>query len=376
MLEARRPTWVEVDLSAIAHNVRLLKKTVGERVQLQAVVKADGYGHGAVPVAGAALASGAQRLAVAIPEEAVELREAGVAAPILVLGLTPPDQIGTVLQLGIAVTVTSLTDAELLSREAVRRDRKARLHVKLDTGMGRLGLPATHERTLADIAAIARLPGIEIEGVYTHFACSESDAEFTKLQAARLRSVVDRLREGGVHIPFVHAANSGALLYHPETHLDIVRPGISIYGYSPDPNQKPPIGLRQALQWKTRISYIHDLDPGSSVSYGRTYVTKKRERVAVLPVGYADGYNRRLSNCGYVIIRGQRAPVRGCVCMDQTIVSLDGIEAAQVGDEVMIIGQQGKNAIWADELARRTGTISYEVLCGISNRVPRFFKPL
>ena len=375
-MDTRRPTWVEVDLNAVAHNVRLLKQIIGERVQLQAVVKADGYGHGAVPVARASLASGAQRLAVALPEEAAELREAGLAAPILILGLTSLGQVGLVLQLGVAQTVTSVSDAEMFSREAVRRDRKARLHIKIDTGMGRLGFSHSLPQTLEQIEYICNLPGVEVEGIYTHFASSECDPELTNHQLSRLMSILHRLRKGGLTIPLVHAANSGAVLYRPETYLDVVRPGISIYGYHPDPNQKPPIGLQQALIWKTRIAYIHQLPAGSGVSYNQTYITRSEERVAVLPVGYADGYSRRLSNLGHVLVRGKKAPIRGRVCMDQTVISLEGIEDAQVGDEVTLIGRQEGQEIWADELARQMDTISYEVLCGISKRVPRFYLPL
>lgn len=370
-----RPTRAEIDLDCVAHNLRLAREAVGPAVAVMAVVKADAYGHGAVPVARAALAAGAARLGVAALEEARALRQSGIAAPVLIMGWTPPGQLEAALELNLTLTLFSAADARAVSELASRRGRRARVHVKVDTGMGRLGFPAG-EGAVAEIASLCRLPGLEPEGIYTHLAASDSDREFTLEQLGRFQAVIRDLEALGITFPMRHAANSGAVWHVPEAHLDMVRLGISLYGYHPAGHEaagdRP--ALRPALSWLTAVAQVKEVPPGTPVSYGRTYVTRWWERLATLPVGYADGYSRGLSNRGAVLIGGRRAPVVGRVCMDQIVVSVPaGVEVRQ-GDEAVLIGRQGDEAISADDLAGWLGTINYEILCAISKRVPRYYR--
>lgn len=385
-----RPTRAEIDLDCIVYNLRLAREAVGPAVAVMAVVKADAYGHGAVPVARAALAAGAARLGVATLEEARALRQSGIVAPVLIMGWTPPWQLEAALDLNLTLTLFSAPDALAVAELASRRGRRARIHVKVDTGMGRVGFPAG-EGAPAEIAALCRLPGLEPEGIYTHFAASDVDRAFTLEQLARFHALVRELEAAGITFPVRHAANSGAVWNVPEAHLDMVRLGISLYGYHPagpaaevapeehqvaypaeQPMARPP--LRPALSWRTAVAQVKEVPPGTSVSYGRAYVTRGWERLATLPVGYADGFNRGLSNRGAVLIDGRRSPVVGRVCMDQIVVSVPaGVEVRQ-GDEAVLIGRQGGEAISADDLAGWLGTISYEVLCAIGKRVPRFYR--
>jgi alanine racemase len=345
-----RPTWAEVDLSAVADNVRSLKSHLGPATQLMAVVKADGYGHGALPVARAALAAGATWLGVAIAEEALALRSAGLTAPILVLGWTPPAQAAAAIAADIDLTVFSLDDAAAY--------RGGRLHVKVDTGMSRLGFSV--EEAAAAVARLAALPGTEVRGIFTHFAgADEDDLTGARSQLAAFRRLLDALPS---RPPLVHAANTAAIQRLPEAHFDLVRAGIGLYGYGGD-------GLRPALRWLTRIAQVRRLPAGTGVSYNWTYVTEKPETVATLPVGYADGFPRVLSNRGTVRIAGRDAPVRGRVCMDQTVVSLEGLGRVAAGDCVTLVG----DGQWADSLAAAAGTIPYEILCRIGPRVPRIY---
>ncbi len=368
-----RPTRAEVDLDCIAHNVRLARRAVGPRTAVLAVVKADGYGHGAGPVARAALSAGAARLGVATVEEGAALRQEGIAAPVLVLGWVPPWQVEAALDHHLILTLLSPDDARIVSDAAMRRGRRARVHLKVDTGMGRLGFPAADPQTLERILAVSRLPGLEAEGLYTHFADSDGDREFTLEQLGRFLAVARRLEGTGVTFAVRHAANSGAIWHVPEAHLDLVRLGISLYGYHPGGSPLPGLDLRPALSWKTAVSQVKTVPAGATVSYGRTYVTSGPETLATLPVGYADGYSRALSNRGEVLIGGRRARVAGRVCMDQTVVTVPPDVSVRPGDEAVLIGRQGADAITADDLARLLGTISYEVLCAIGKRVPRVY---
>lgn len=373
-----RPTRAEIDLDCIVYNLRLAREKVGPTVAVMAVVKADAYGHGAVPVARAALAGGAARLGVATLEEARALRQSGIAAPVLIMGWTPSGQLEAALDLNLTLTLFSAADARVVSELASRRGRRARVHIKVDTGMSRLGFPAG-EGVASEIASLCRLPGLEPEGLYTHFAASDSDREFTLEQLARFQAVLRDLKALGVVFPVRHAANSGAIWHVPEAHLDMVRLGISLYGYHPAgpargaaEDDRP--ALRPALSWHTAVAQIKEVPPGTPVSYGRTYVTRGWERLATLPMGYADGYSRGLSGRGAVLIGGRWAPVAGRVCMDQIVVSVPaGVEARQ-GDGVVLIGRQGGESVTADDLAGWLGTISYEVLCAISKRVPRYYR--
>jgi alanine racemase len=368
---ALRPTWAEVDLGALASNVRALRARAG-RARLMAVVKADAYGHGAVPVARAALAAGAERLGTAIVEEALELRRAGIDAPVLVLGWTPPERTAEALAAGIELTVTRLEDGAAMAAAARRAGAQLSVHAKVDTGMSRLGFAAAGAADA--VAALAALPGLRLAGVYTHFATAdEADLGGARHQLQSFLEVLGRLEASGVAVPLRHAANTAAILRLPESHLDMVRAGIGLYGYVPSP-EVPRAGLSPVLSWRSRVALVKRLPPGSGVSYNHTYVTPAAETVATLPVGYADGFPRSLSGRGEVLVRGRRAPVRGRVCMDQIVVSVDAIPGVQVGDEVVLIGAQGCDVLTADDLAAAAGTISYEILCGIGRRVPRLHR--
>ncbi len=368
-----RPTHAEIDLSAIAANVALACRLAGPETRVMAVVKADAYGHGAVPVAKVALAAGAAWLGVAIPEEAVPLRAAGITARILVLGPIAPEQADLVAAHDLDQCVSDQGQAEALDRAARARGRVLALHLKVDTGMGRVGLRPHEVRAVAE--KIWALPSVQLAGLMTHFAEAEAEEpDFAREQLARFAEVARDLAAAGIPAPLRHAANSAALLFLPEARLDLVRPGIMLYGYHPrGPRGGPEPPLRPALRLRTAISQIRDVTQGESVSYGRTFVAPRGLRVATLPVGYADGCGRLLSNRGQVLIRGQRVPIVGRVCMDMTMVDVSGLPDVRVGDEAVLIGRQGTDEITADEVAALQGTISYEVLCRIGPRVPRVY---
>lgn len=367
-----RPTRVIVDLQAIAHNVRLLKSHAPQS-QFLAVVKADGYGHGAVPVARAALAAGATWLAVAIVEEAVELRRAGIGVPILVLGYVPPESVGLAIAHDVRIPLYQPEMARVLAGEARLQGRPARVHIKVDTGMGRIGFQPA--QVLPVLQSVQETSGLEIEGIFTHLAVADDPpAVYTQQQLDTFDEVLAALTRHGLRPPVVHAANSAGIMAHPRSHYDLVRGGIAIYGQPPDPAVAWPDDLRPALRWETRIAHVKDLPPGMCISYGCTYTTRGHERIATLPVGYADGYSRLLSNRGEVLVRGQRCPVVGRVCMDQIIVRLPLDLDVAPGEPVVLLGRDGSDVITAAEIAGRMGTINYEVLCLISSRVPRIYK--
>lgn len=360
-----RPTRAEVDLDAIAHNVRELRRRTRPEAELMAVVKADGYGHGAVPVARAALAAGATWLGVALVEEAVALRQAGFGQPILVLGWVPPEQAAAVVDHDLRVACYDLDLAAALARVG-----GARIHVKVDTGMGRLGL-----RPEAAAAFVRALPaGVDVEGVFTHFAVADDPASgYTQEQLERFRGALDALAAAGVRPRWRHAANSAGILLHPDSHYDLVRMGIAMYGLAPDPAVAWPAALRPALTLRSRISHLKAMLPGETVSYGRAWTAGGGERVATIPIGYADGYRRLFTNRGQVLVAGQPCRVVGRVCMDQTLVEIPAGVPAAVGDEVVLLGRQGAAAVTADDWAQALDTINYEVTCLIGSRVPRVY---
>jgi len=365
-----RPTWVEVNLDAIAHNVRRLVEIVGPEVDVMAVLKADAYGHGVVKVARTALNNGAKCLGVACLGEAVELRRAGITPPVLILGFTPPWQAREAVLHDITMAVFSLDVARALSRAAGDLRSRARVHVKVDTGMGRLGLlPA---EVLPFVRAIQDLPDLEVEGIFTHFAMADSaDKSHTLAQLRAFRAVLDDLSRVGFAFRTVHAANSAALLSLPESRFNMVRPGIALFGLNPSPDVRCPPDFQRALAFKCQVAQVKDLPPDSCVSYGCSYRTPDWRRIAVIPVGYADGFRRAPNHWAEVLVKGQRAPVVGRVCMDQTMIDVTDIPDVRLGDEVVLIGRQGQEEITADEVAARLGTINYEVVSEILARVPR-----
>ncbi len=365
-----RPTWLEIDLNAIAHNIRRAQEIVGPGVGILAVLKADGYGHGAVIVGRTALNNGARILGVACLAEAVALRRAGLDAPILILGYTPAWHAREALLHRVTATVFDLDSARAFSRAAVELHQTARLHVKVDTGMGRLGL--LPDEVLPFMRALRDLPGVEVEGIFTHFSVADAaDKGYTYRQLAVFRAVLDALEAEGLRPPLVHAANSAALLTVPESRFNLVRLGIALYGLAPSAETPLPPGFRPALSWKTQIAQVKTLPPGSYVSYGNTYRTQGEERIAVIPVGYADGFRRAPAHWGEVLVRGRRAKIVGRVCMDQTMINVTHIPGVRQGDEVVLIGAQGDDRITVEEVAERLGTINYEVVSEILARVPR-----
>lgn len=365
-----RPTWMEVDLSALKANFRAIRHYVAPCCQILGVVKADAYGHGLLSVSRALLEAGCQRLAVATPDEALALREGGIRESVLVLGPSPLEVASVYVAEEITSTVTDLAFARALSDEACRQARPARVHVKVDTGMGRLGfLPREMASAMESLLSMA---GLDIEGIFTHFAVAdEADGVYTRLQFARFGDVLDGLRSAGRGIRLRHCCNSAALLAHREMHLDAVRPGLILYGMWPSSCGPRPFDLRPVFQVKSRIALIRELDGGSGVSYGLSYVTRGPERLAVLPIGYDDGYRRGLSRKAEVLIRGRRLPVVGTICMDQTLVNVTSLPEAQVGDEAVLIGSQGDETVSPEEIAALLGTINYEVPGFFTPRVPR-----
>jgi len=373
VMRAERPTWVEIDLSAIGNNTRLLKSLVGPQVRLLATLKADAYGHGALKVARTVLHNGASMLGVATVSEAAPLRKAGIGSPILVFGYTPLWQMREAVRLGLTITLYSAESARALSRAALALGQTVKVHVKIDSGMGRLGIRAEQiDEILALMREIVALPGIELEGLYTHFAMADtSDQTHARMQLARFQRVLQVVDGHQLRPPLVHAANSAATISLSEAHFDMVRPGIALYGMDPSTEVRLPAGFRPALTFKTQVAQVKVIPAGECISYGCTYTTTRPMRVAVLPVGYADGFRRAPDNWGTVLIHGQEAPLLGRVCMDQSIVDVSDIPQTRMGDEVVLIGRQGTATLTAEQVAQRLGTINYEVVSEILARVPR-----
>lgn len=366
-----RPTWAEVNLSAIRDNIRAIRARVGPRVRIIPAVKADAYGHGAVPVSRACLEAGADALGVACVEEAVELRDAGISAPILILGHSEPSDAKAIVQQAVAQMCCDANCATALSDAAVRLGRIASVHVKVDTGMGRIGVAP--EQAVEFGRTLSRLPGLSVDGVFTHFPSSdEADRAFTLSQISTFSKVVSGFRRIRTASILAHASNSGGVLAYPEADLDAVRPGIMIYGHYPSSEVPQSISIREVLTLKTRIVFLKRAEAGASVSYGRTHVLKRRSLIATLPIGYGDGYSRLLSNQGEVAVRGVRVPVIGRVCMDQILIDVTDVPGVQLGDEVVLYGG-GFDYLSVTKIAEKLGTISYEVLCNIGRRVPRVY---
>ena len=371
--------WAEINLAALAHNVRELRRITNPKAKLLVAVKANGYGHGAIDVARTALKNGATHLGVARLHEGIDLRKAGIAAPILILGYTPSQGLAQLLTYRLIPTVYSLENARNFSAAASKQNQILPIHIKVDTGMGRLGIQwdalrlDDTESAVADITAIAQLPGIELQGVFTHFANADNrNKAYAHRQFDRFQQLLTALKNNGRKMPLQHAANSGAIIDMPETHLDLVRAGIATYGLYPshDVNRNR-IDLIPALQLKARIIQLKQVPANTPISYGCTYKTTATTTIATIPVGYGDGYSRMLSNRGHMLVRGQRAPIVGRICMDLTMLDVGHIDGVQEGDEVVLIGRQGGAAISADDIAVSTGTINYEVVTALSARVPR-----
>ncbi len=365
-------TWAEIDLDAIAYNMRAYQKHVGEGVKVIAVVKANAYGHGAVQVGRAALQAGASMLAVHRAIEGAELRKAGITAPLLVMGYTPPSGARFVVENQLTPSLITLEFAQALSGSATALGRQVPVHIKVDTGMNRYGvLPA---EVVGFVRAVQQLPGIQIEGMFTHFATADwADESETRRQLAVFNEVRFAILAAKIQIPIFHAANSAAAMRLPEAHFDAVRPGIGMYGMHPSSEWPPVFEIRPVLTLKSRVSRLRTLPAGAGVGYSRTYITPIPTPAALVPVGYGDGYHRVLSNKGIVLIHGQRAPVLGRVSMDQIVVDISGIPGVQMDDEVVLLGQQGSQRLSAEEVAALAGTINYEVTTSLLPRVARLY---
>ncbi|MBQ5413384.1 MAG: alanine racemase, partial [Schwartzia sp.] len=364
-----RGAWAEINLSALRHNISAIKSRVADGAKFCAVVKADAYGHGAVAVAREAVAQGADYLAVAVLSEAVKLREAGFTTPILILGPTQPQEADVVVRYRITQAVFTVEQAAALAAAALRQHTHAKVHLAVDTGMGRIGVRPGNAGAVA--AAIAGLPGIWLEGMFSHFASADSkDKMYAAEQFRRFQEAVAAVEARGIKLELRHIANSAAILEMPETHLDMVRAGIILYGLWPSDEVEHVIDLRPVMKVKARLSCVKDYHPGETVSYGRTFMAAREMRVGTLPVGYADGYTRLYAGKAVVEIKGQRVPVVGRICMDQCMVDVTDVNGARVGDEAVLFGSP---TLTADEAAGWLGTINYEVVCMISPRVPRVY---
>ncbi|MDO8525570.1 MAG: alanine racemase [Candidatus Omnitrophota bacterium] len=366
-----RPTWAEIDLKAIEHNYKQVRRLVGKDTNVMVVVKANAYGHGIVEVSTVLERMGADYFGVATTDEAVRLREYGIKTPILVLGAVLPDEVRVNIENNITLT---LCNEDLLGaiKKETANGLKAKVHIKIDTGMGRIGV--WHEEAFNFIKTIIRENNMIIEGIYTHFSSAGRDDFFTNYQIDAFGNLIMKLEGSDIRIALRHAANSIATVNLKRSHLNLVRPGLIIYGMYPKPTFPKLIKLKPALSLKTRIVYIKEAPPGRSISYGRTYVTQAHTKIATLPIGYADGYARNLSNKAEVLVRGRRAHIVGKVTMDQMMIDVGHIRGVRIGDEVVLIGKQGRDEIRPEKLARLAETIAYEFVCGISNRVPRVYK--
>jgi alanine racemase len=373
-----RPTVAEIDLACIARNIQAIRKLVGQGREILGVVKADAYGHGAIPVARTALNNGATWLGVALVEEGIALRRSGIIAPILVLAQLFPAQAQAALRYNLSCAVATYEFAEALSNAAVKEGKKAKCHVKVDTGMGRIGLYPS--QIVSFVRHIAMLPNIEIEGIFTHLATAEDeDRTFLNQQLSLFNDAIEALSSNGIEAQYYHAANSIAAVTVPEARFDIVRPGILMYGLTPLYGERAgkiraELGIMPALSFRTRVVFVKRCQAGTPIGYGATYVTERDCIIATLPIGYADGFPRGLSNQGEVLIRGMKLPVVGRVCMDECMVCAGDLEL-DMEDEVVAIGKQGAEEIVAEEVAEKLGTVTHEVLCGISKRVPRVYLP-
>ena len=365
----------DIDLDAFRFNLDSIKKNINENTQIITVLKADGYGHGAVP-----LAKEAEKeervwgIAVATVEEALELRRGGIKKPLLILGYTYQEDYDLIAEEELRPTVFKLSMAQELSQAALRKNKTIKIHIKIDTGMSRIGYRDL-EKSVPEILEISRLPGLEIEGLFTHFArADEREKAPAYQQLEKYQAFQKALKEAGLKIPLCHCSNSAGIIRMPEANMDAVRAGIILYGLYPSEEvEKEPVPLKPLMTLKSHIAYIKTLEPGVQISYGGTYTTQKETRVATIPVGYADGYARSLSNKGWVLIRGKKAPILGRVCMDQFMVDVTDIPEVRELDEVILLGKSGDQQITMEELGELSGRFNYEFACCISKRVPRIY---
>lgn len=369
-----RPVWAEINLDNLAHNIKEVRRVTDENSLVTAVVKANAYGHGSVEAAEVFLKNGADRLAVATLSEAIELRRAGIEAPILILGYTPEYQHSIAIENNIILAIYTIESAIELSKVASEHKKVAKIHIKIDSGMGRIGF-RPEEDSLLLIEKIAKLPNLDIEGIFTHFAkADETDKSYTKLQFEKFKWMTDQLKERGIDIPIVHASNSAAIIDQPEYNLNMVRGGIIIYGLYPSNEVNcERVDLKPAMTLKAKISNIKEVPSGTGISYGQIFTTTRESKIATIPIGYADGYTRLLTSKAEVAIKGKRVPIVGKICMDQCMIDITDVEDVEIGDEVILFGDGSEGSPHIDEVAEMLGTINYEVVCMVGRRVPRVY---
>lgn len=375
---AMRASWIEIDLEQIRKNVRFLKSRTAPGAKFMGVVKGDGYGCGAIPVANILAQEGADCFAVALVQEGVELRNAGFNQPILLLGHTFVEDYPEVLQFNLTASIFTVEQAQRLNDYAASLGKKATIHVKVDTGMGRLGFLVDDADTVDNIAAICAMPNLYVEGIFSHFANSWdiADHSYPDLQFAKFNALIDKLKARGINIPIRHMANSAATIARPEYHMDLVRPGTTICGMSvgPEIDALPYMELYPAVEIKSKLAYVKPVPAGTKVSYGSLFETTKPSVLGIVPLGYVDGIFRQQCNVGSVLLHGKRCPMVGKVCMDQFVIDISEVENPQEGDEIVIVGRQGEEYISLEEIGEKSGTISIEVLCDIGKRMPIVYK--
>lgn len=367
--------WAEVNLDNIAHNVKEIRRITDKKVEIMGVVKADAYGHGVMEVARTLIENGVTRLAVSMLDEAIQLRQNGIEVPILILSYTDPVRAEEIILNDVTQTVFSHDLAEALSEAAVRLKKNVKIHIKIDTGMTRVGFMPGYS-AVKNVVQISKLPGIIIEGLFTHFASAdETDRSYTYMQFERFMSIVSELNRIGVYIPVKHVCNSAGVIEYPEMHLNMVRPGIALYGmYPSDEVNKAKVDLKPAMTLKANIILVKEVEKGTCISYGRIFKTERNSKIATLPIGYADGYTRLLTGKGKVLVNGQLVPIVGKICMDQCMIDVTDVEGdVKVGDEAVLFGSQNGNEIKIEELAEKIGTINYEIACIIGKRIPRVY---
>lgn len=373
MQDLYRPTWAEVNIDNIKHNYNEIRKITNKNAGIMAVVKANAYGHGSYEISKALIDCGVDYLAVATIDEAIELREHGIDKPILILGYTPIKFSREIVNYNLTQTVFEYSYAKALDEEAKKQNKIAKIHIKIDTGMGRIGYN-NFDIAENEIVQMNLLNGLSLEGIFSHFSSSdERDKSYTFEQFEKFMKMVNRVEKHNIFIPIKHIANSAAIIDLPETHLNMVRPGIILYGSYPSDEVQKKIDLKRTISLKSRIVYIKDVPENEYISYNRTYRTNRTTKIATLPIGYADGLNRLLSNNYSVIINGEYAPIIGKICMDQCMVDVTSIKNVKKGDVAIIMGDSGDKCLTAEEIANKLKTISYEVYCGISRRVPRIY---
>lgn len=367
--------WAEVNLDNIAHNVKEIRRITNKNAEIMGVVKADAYGHGVMEVANTLLNNGVTRLAVSMLDEAIQLRKSGFKVPILILSYTDPRRADEIVNYDVTQTVFSHDLAQALSDASLRNKKNVKIHIKIDTGMTRVGFMPGYS-AIKNVTEIGKLPGLIIEGLFTHFASAdETDRSYTYMQFERFMSICSELNRIGLYIPVKHAANSAGIIEYPEMHLDMVRPGIILYGLYPSNEvNRDKIDLKPAMSLKANVILVKDVEKNTCISYGRIFTTDRESKIATIPIGYADGYTRLLNGKARVLINGEFAPVVGKICMDQCMIDVTDLKnPVHVGDEVVLFGKQGDCEMPVDELAASIGTINYEITCIVGKRIPRVY---